>query len=589
MDKETKKMQLYTRSASGSEESYELTGWAKTTGHPAFEKAYESWIKKEDYFPVLTGEEIKSFYDHMSAGISIPTIPDWKSGKKQYGYILPIAIGNMHTWTDNELSKSEVNILKRFAAVIDLTFRRYYELQQSETNAKEARRQASLDRVRAEIASMRTTKDLNKIIPLVWSELKKLGIHFTRCGVYIMDERKKLTNAFLSTPEGSAIASVDIPFAKSGNLSKIIDQWRIREPYLNHWNYKDIKLFVDILMELGAIKSREEYLSQIPKEGIFIHCMPFLQGMLYVGNTTRLEEDEINLIQSLADAFSTAYSRYEDFNKLESAKLQVEKSLTDLKSAQALLIQSEKMASLGEMTAGIAHEIQNPLNFVNNFSEVNVELVSELKEQIQKENYTDVKRLAGEIETNEQKIIHHGRRADSIVKNMLLHSRSSTGQKELTDINALASEWLRLAYHGLRAKDKTFNAIINTDFDKSIGKVNIISQDIGRALLNLYNNAFYAVVEKKNKIGDHYEPTIIVNTKKSNEHIEIVVKDNGTGISKKVQDKIFQPFFTTKPAGDGTGLGLSLAYDIVKAHGGEIKVITNENEGSEFLIQLPFN
>jgi signal transduction histidine kinase len=172
---------------------------------------------------------------------------------------------------------------------------------------------------------------------------------------------------------------------------------------------------------------------------------------------------------------------------------------------------------------------------------------------------------------------------------MLLHTRASTGQKELTDINGLASEYLRLAFHGLRAKDKTFNAIMNTDFDKSIGKVSIISQDMGRVLLNVYNNAFYAVAEKRKKTGDQYEPTIIVSTKKSNEHVEIIVKDNGTGMTKKVQDKIFQPFFTTKPAGDGTGLGLSLAYDIIKAHGGEIKVSTNENEGSEFMIQLPIN
>jgi signal transduction histidine kinase len=589
IDLETRKMQLYTSVTSGAEDSFELSGWAIMSGEPQFEKAYEHWINKEDFFPVLAGEEIKSFYDHLSVGISIPYIPDWKSGKKQYGYILPIEIGIMHTWTEYELTKSDVNILKRFAAVIDLTFRRYFELQQSESNAKEAVRQASLDRVRAEIASMRTTNDLNKIIPLIWVELKKLGIRFTRCGVYIMDEMKELTHAFLSTPEGNAIASVDVPFDKSGILRKIIDQWRLRRPYLHHWNSKDINAFVDILIDRGAIKSREQYLSLIPREGIFLHCMPFLQGMLYVGNTTRLEEDEINLIQSLADAFSTAYSRYEDFNKLESAKIQVEKSLTDLKSTQSLLIQSEKMASLGEMTAGIAHEIQNPLNFVNNFSEVNSELVSELKDQIQKENYPEVKRLAAEIENNEQKIIHHGKRADSIVKNMLLHTRSSTGQKESTDINALAGEWLRLAFHGLRAKDKTFNATMTTDFDKSIGKINIIPQDMGRVLLNLYNNAFYTVAEKRRQTNDYYEPIISVCTKQSNEHVEILVRDNGTGIPKKVQDKIFQPFFTTKPAGEGTGLGLSMAYDIIKAHGGEIKVRTNENEGSEFLIQLPIH
>jgi signal transduction histidine kinase len=589
IDKESTKIQLYFSSTSGSEESFELTGWVLSTSHQLLDEAFKHWINKEDYFPVLAGQEIQSFYDQLSPGFSVPYIPDWKSGKKQFGCFLAISSGILYTWSEYEFAVAEVNILKRFAAVIDLTFRRFYELQQSETNAKEAVRQASLDRVRAEIASMRTTNDLDKIIPLIWAELLKLGIHFVRCGVFIMDEKKELMHAFLSTPAGQAIASVDIQFDKSRKLGKSVKQWRLNKPYIEHWHGEDFEFFIDILLAGGAIKSRAEYHTQIPREGLFIHCMPFLQGMLYVGNTTRLEEDEIKLIQSVADAFSTAYSRYEDFVKLESAKIQVEKSLNDLKSTQSLLIQSEKMASLGEMTAGIAHEIQNPLNFVNNFSEVNAELTNELREHLQNENYSEARRIAAEIETNEQKIIHHGKRADSIVKNMLLHSRSSTGQKEPTEINNLVSEYLRLAFHGLRAKDKTFSAIIKTDFDHGIGKVSIISQDIGRALLNLYNNAFYALAEKRKGNDNHYEPTIIVNTKKSNEHIEIVVKDNGTGIPQKVQDKIFQPFFTTKPAGEGTGLGLSLAYDIIKAHGGEIKVNTNENEGSEFLIQLPLN
>jgi signal transduction histidine kinase len=268
-------------------------------------------------------------------------------------------------------------------------------------------------------------------------------------------------------------------------------------------------------------------------------------------------------------------------------KTKAEKTLEELRSTQAQLIHSEKMASLGEMTAGIAHEIQNPLNFVNNFSEINAELGTEMKEQIQNENYQEVKRIAAEMVNNEQKILHHGKRADSIVKNMLLHSRTSSGQRELSDVNAMAEEYLRLAYHGLRSKDKTFNATIKTDFDNSVGKINIIPQDIGRVLLNLFNNSFYAVTERKKLLMDHYEPMIMVSTKKLNDHVEIVVKDNGTGIPKRVQEKIFQPFFTTKPTGEGTGLGLSLAYDIIKAHGGEIKVVTKEGEGSEFIIQLP--
>ena len=272
--------------------------------------------------------------------------------------------------------------------------------------------------------------------------------------------------------------------------------------------------------------------------------------------------------------------------ELAQAK-QIERAYNELKTTQAQLVQSEKMASLGELTAGIAHEIQNPLNFVNNFSEVSNELIGEMKQELAIGNTQQANEIADDLKKNLEKINHHGKRADAIVKGMLLHSRSSSGQKELTDINALCDEYLRLAYHGLRAKDKSFNANFETDFDNSVGKINIVPQDIGRVILNLINNAFYAVTEKRNQNIPGYDSTVTVTTKRENGQIEIAVRDNGNGISQKNLDKIFQPFFTTKPTGQGTGLGLSLAYDIVKAHGGEIKVDTKEGEGTEFVIELP--
>ncbi len=278
--------------------------------------------------------------------------------------------------------------------------------------------------------------------------------------------------------------------------------------------------------------------------------------------------------------------------ELAQAK-EIEKAYTELKTTQSQLIQSEKMASLGELTAGIAHEIQNPLNFVNNFSEVNKELIGEMKAEIEKGNLEEVKAIANDIESNEEKINHHGKRADAIVKGMLQHSRTSNGVKEPTDINALCDEYLRLSYHGLRAKDKLFNATIKTDFDNSIKKINIIPQDIGRVILNLLTNAFYAVDKKKKLNIPGYEPTVTVSTRLLNpltsggRGAEIKVSDNGNGIPQKVLDKIFQPFFTTKPTGQGTGLGLSLSYDIIiKGHGGQLKVETKEGEGSTFIIIL---
>ncbi len=273
--------------------------------------------------------------------------------------------------------------------------------------------------------------------------------------------------------------------------------------------------------------------------------------------------------------------------QLEEEKKKVEVTLEELKSAQAQLIQSEKMASLGELTAGIAHEIQNPLNFVNNFSEVNKDLIEELKTEAIAGNNKDVIALADDISANEEKINHHGRRADAIVKGMLQHSQARKGQKEPSDVNALCGEYLRLSYHGLRAKNKNFNSDYKTDFDESIDKIKIVPQDIGRVLLNVFNNAFYAVNEKAKLSANGYQPIVKVSTRNINSRVEIIVSDNGNGISQKILDKIFQPFFTTKPTGQGIGLGLSLSYDIIKSHGGEIKVETKEGEGSTFIIQLP--
>jgi signal transduction histidine kinase len=294
------------------------------------------------------------------------------------------------------------------------------------------------------------------------------------------------------------------------------------------------------------------------------------------------------------------------FNEVMRQKDELQSTLSELKIRQTQLIQSEKMASLGELTAGIAHEIQNPLNFVNNFSELNTELISELKAEMDDGNSIDALSIANDISENEKKINHHGKRADAIVKGMLQHSQVSSGQKEPTDINALAEEYLRLSYHGYKAKENSFNVLLKTDFDNSIGKINIEPQEIGRVIKNLVTNAFYAVAEKKRngqivdeEISDNaqngYQPSVTLKTSILSSSpgqmrtCLISVIDNGNGISQKVLDKIFQPFFTTKPTGEGTGLGLSLSYDIVKAHGGELKVETKEGEGSEFIIKIPFS
>jgi signal transduction histidine kinase len=305
-----------------------------------------------------------------------------------------------------------------------------------------------------------------------------------------------------------------------------------------------------------------------------------------------------NLLLAGLVAFSAiAIILYRNNKLKQKTNKTLKKTLEDLKSTQAQLIQSEKMASLGELTAGIAHEIQNPLNFVNNFSEVSTELIEEVKslrarplqDPEEKLKTDELDEILDDIDGNLKKILYHGKRADAIVKGMLQHSRSSTDQREPVNLNELADEYLRLSYHGLRAKDKSFNANIKTKFDESIGNISIIPQDIGRVIMNLLTNAFYAVNEKKKQSGEKYQPTVTVRTKKMDNRVVLSVTDNGNGIPEKVVEKIFQPFFTTKPTGQGTGLGLSLSYDIVKAHGGRIIVSPHEKTGTTFIVELPLN
>jgi signal transduction histidine kinase len=315
-------------------------------------------------------------------------------------------------------------------------------------------------------------------------------------------------------------------------------------------------------------------------------CFP-LSLMVYVA--MRFKEIIVEVQQNAQMVVKLSEeSKEEAVNRQTILQQEVDRQTAEIRAKQTQLIQSEKMASLGELTAGIAHEIQNPLNFVNNFSEVNAELIDEMKDEMDKGHYEDAKAIADDIKGNQQKINMHGKRADGIVKGMLEHSRSGKSQKEPADLNAMADEYMRLSYHGLRSKDKSFNAELVAHFDKNLPKINVIQQDIGRVLLNLFNNAFYAVNQKAKTSGVDYKPEVTLTTYSENNHITVKVKDNGVGIPDAIKDKIMQPFFTTKPTGEGTGLGLSLTYDmVVKGHGGKIEVNSSEGEFTEFIISLP--
>jgi len=502
-------------------------------------------------------------------------------------------LGYLALISEKELPEENLKIARRFADVFDFAYTRFLDLQKAEAQARDAIKQASLDRVRGEIASMRTTEDLNRITPVIWNELKTLDVPFIRCGVFIINEDQATVQVYLSKPDGQPLAALSLPFESTRLTRESVAFWREGAIYKEHWNRDDFIRWMQSLIKMGQVQSAETYqgADQAP-ESLDLHFLPFTQGMLYVGNTHPLTEDEIELVQSLAETFSVAYARYEDFKNLEKAKNKIEQTLSELKATQSQLIQAEKMASLGELTAGIAHEIQNPLNFVNNFSEVSTELLEEMKEEIENGDLDEVKAITEDVIQNLEKILHHGRRADGIVKGMLQHSRGSSGQKEPTDINALCDEYLRLSYHGLRARDQSFTADFKLEADEKLPRISVVPQDIGRVLLNLINNAFYAVSEKAKQNLNGYKPSVIVGTQtitspSGYSGVEIRVKDNGPGIPDEVKKKIFQPFFTTKPTGQGTGLGLSMSYDIVKAHGGELKLETKEDAGSTFIIQIP--
>jgi signal transduction histidine kinase len=571
------------------------------TESPTFVRFYESKQKGEDFYvETVEGKALEEHYQYMMS------LPDFKAiGENfvQSGFSFPtsqvhqvinFSHGNLIFISGQAIPESH-HTLKRFAAVFDQTYTRFLDLQKAEAQAREVQIEVALERVRSRTMEMQSSEELRGVVATIYDQLQNLGFTSGALGIVIMDETSGDMDWWMAGfgketyPENYYIPFFDHPFYLA---------------QLNAWKEEKKIVVLEVSGEQkkaydDVIFSRTDFV-RIPLqaqqimlgfEKITFSNANMKHGALSWG-TDPIDENRAQILQRFAGVFEQTYTRFLDLQKKEEQafklaeeKQKLELTLAELQQTQAQLIQSEKLASLGELTAGIAHEIQNPLNFVNNFAEVSADLLAEMNEELDKGDTTEAKAITTDLVQNLQKINHHGKRASSIVKGMLEHSRSSTGQKEPTDLNQMADEYLRLAYHGLRAKDNTFNCQLEANLEPNLPKVNVVPQDIGRVLLNLINNALYAVQEKTKMSIAGYEPKVSVSSALVGDKVEIRVQDNGMGIPDGVREKIFQPFFTTKPTGQGTGLGLSLAYDIVvKGHGGMLEVETVE--GTTFLIIL---
>jgi signal transduction histidine kinase len=566
------------------------------------------FIRNKDAFLVqeLGGKALREHYDYMKSfpdlqpifediqaeGLSLPTYQVNHLCKFNHGFLLFITYEKVPDAHD---------LFRRFTKVFEQTYTRFLDLKRAEAQARESRIETALERVRARALAMQEPEELKQVAQVLRQEMGLLGVEeLETSSIYIHDEEAQKMECWFAIKDLRDEEKIMVTDHFTMDLKATGVGREMLKFYETDADRVSIVMKGDARKEWMSYceahsRALKGYYGDVIPERTY-HLYKFSHGAIGAASAGALSEESWKLLQRSASVFSLAYSRFRDLTqarfdlkRLKEEKKRAEDALKELQLTQQQLVHAEKMASLGELTAGIAHEIQNPLNFVNNFSDVSRELLEEMIEELKKGDVQEADAIAQDVIQNLEKIVHHGKRADSIVKGMLQHSRSSDGKKEPTDLNVLADEYLRLAYHGLRARDKGFDASMETDFDPALPKIEVIPQEIGRVLLNLLTNAFHAVNERKTKEPDGYEPTVWVKTQKIDQGVEITVRDNGAGIPEAIQDKIFQPFFTTKPTGEGTGLGLSMSYDIVtKGHGGELILSNCRDQETELRIQIPY-
>ncbi len=569
---------------------------ARNKGQELLAKVY-SFEEKNEYFSYA--------FEHSDFAMAPPEFKQWILAQPYFVFLFASQKNSgifLNDYTGKIFSQEDNEILIRFSRVFEQAYVRFLDLQKAEAQARESQIEASLERVRSRTLAMQKSSELPAAAAVLFRQLINLGIEPHRLYITLIKDDGGDAEFWITDEDGSKVSA-----AYTSNLHVIA---AFEKMYVG-WKENRTSLVID--MRGAELQEYLEHMSSLQvsfKDGLvqtrrILHLAYFTRGFIGMASLDDQPTETIQLLERFAAVFNLTSTRFNDLKAAEKhamqagedlVKLQVEKkraedALTELKSAQMQLIQAEKMASLGQLTAGIAHEIQNPLNFVNNFSEVTKELLQDMQMAYENSDADEARELAAEVIDNLAKINFHGRRAEAIVRGMLQHSRNDLGIKEPTDINMLCNELLRLSYHGVRGKEKNLRAEFATYFDESVGKINLVPQEISRVLLNLFNNAFYAVNERSKTAGEQYKPLVTVTTKpainKGRSGVEVLVTDNGNGMPEHLTEKIFQPFFTTKPSGQGTGLGLSLSYDMINAHGGEIKVATQEGTGTTFSVFLP--
>ncbi len=557
--------------------------------HPLYEAVFDTWRRQKDLSYILEGDGLLSYYALVGrSAFGTPDAPYTPGGGREYVHAVPYPAGLLYAFAAHPFSEATVQVMQRLAGAFHFAHTRARDLERAEAQRRDAVQQASVDRVRAEIAQMRTVADLDQITPLVGRELTALGVPFFRCAVFIVDDARRDVQVYLATPEGRALASVSLAFGSHPLVDRVVDHWHRQEVLADQWDAGQMEAWAGLFGEHRQHTAAAVGLDA-PSQTLALLFAPFAQGMLFVESAETLPNEDVAAVQALADAFAVAYARYDDYRQLEAKTAEVVRALADLRATQEQLVQSEKLASLGAVTAGIAHEIKNPLNFVNNFAILIAEIVDELDADLAAGASVEALRTTlDDLKANAETIAKHGQRADGIVRGMLQHARGGKGLPEPVDLNALVEEHVALAYHGKRAQTPGLSALVERDYDADAGRVVVVPQDIGRVLINLVNNALDAVQARAATADRDYTPAVHVRTARAGNSVVVRVEDNGTGIAPDALARVFEPFFTTKPPGAGTGLGLSISHDIVaQGHGGSLRVESVPGQGAAFVVTLP--